>query len=107
MAFGKEAPEGPPAGMKGRQVGKIQRAGQSAVENTIASGDIVVLQALYLYPDGYHPGASGGVRAVEKKVLGGAPGVYFYTIYPPVDPDADPTEILEDDLRTSFIVVVT
>lgn len=71
--------------------------GQSSSEIVVGKGEVAVLSGIWRYP--------GGDRTVTKKVVGRTVGSYFYEIRPPVDPDADPTELV-DVPSAKFIVAV-
>ncbi|HEX9435848.1 MAG TPA: hypothetical protein VGA16_01660 [Candidatus Limnocylindria bacterium] len=71
--------------------------GQSASEIVVGKGEVATLSGIWRY--------AGGDRTVTKKVIGKTVGSYFYEIRPPVDPDADPTELV-DAQSAKFIVAV-
>lgn len=71
--------------------------GQSASTVVIAKGEVAVLSGIWRYPS--------GDRTVTKKVVGNTVGSYFYEIRPPVDPERDPTEVV-DAQSAKFIVAV-
>ncbi len=71
--------------------------GQSASAIVIGKGEVAVLSGIWRYPR--------GDRTVTKKVVGNTVGSYFYEIRPPVDPDSDPTEVV-DVQSAKFIVAV-
>lgn len=75
-----------------------QYAGKSA-DVTVPPGEVSLLQAIFTYPD-------GNKRNVQRKIWAHTPGRYIVYIYPPVDPDSDPTENL-DATPAIFVVDVT
>jgi hypothetical protein len=71
-------------------------AGQSAAEISALVGEVAQLTGIYEY-------AAQGRRFIVAKAVAYAPGVRTVTLYPPADPDADPTLVL-DAQPASFIV---
>lgn len=72
--------------------------GESPAIVTLARGEVGRLRAIFRWPD-------GRTRTIERKVYAERPGMRFFTIYPPADPDSDPTEDL-DAQPGLFIVAV-
>lgn len=73
--------------------------GESPAVVTLRPGEVGWLSAAFEWPDGRR-------RTVTKKVYAERVGMRFYAIYPPADPDADPTEDL-DAQPGMFIVAVS
>ncbi len=60
--------------------------GQSVTNVSLTVGQVGQIDGVWHYPS--------GDRHIIEKVYGTAPGFWPYTMYPPVDPDADPTKVL-------------
>lgn len=84
---------------QGGTVSAPQFAGQSIVDVNIGVGEVAILSATYVYP--------AGPRTIQWKVIGrgfdSMRGPQVLTLYPPADPDNDPT--LEASARPCIFVV--
>lgn len=73
--------------------------GQSVTVVTLKRGEVGWLNGVWKWPDGRE-------RTVTKKVYGETVGMKPYVMYPPADPDTDPTEDL-DAQPGVFVVAVS
>lgn len=68
-----------------------QRIGQSA-DLTLQNGQVGQITGIWHYVAVPGLTTANGNRSVTRKVVGYRPGRFIHYFYPPVDPDADPTE---------------
>lgn len=73
-------------------------AGQSVGYVNIKVGEVAQINGIWTY-------AGKGNRIIAAKVYGTGPGIFPVSLYPPVDPDSDPTLVLNTQ-PALFIVAV-
>lgn len=73
-------------GWKGNGVSAPTYVGQSVTNVSLTVGQVGQIDGIWHYPS--------GDRHIVEKVYALAPGFWPYTMYPPADPDADPTKVL-------------
>lgn len=71
--------------------------GQSVTNINLTVGQVGEYDCVYNYPD------HGGDCHIVGKVVAYQPGVRLVVVYPPADPDADPTQVL--DAQPCYFVV--
>lgn len=81
----------------GEEMNIPQFAAQSVTNINIVVGEVAQYDGIWIY--------NGVERHVIGKVIGYTPGVRLVTLYPPADPDADQTLVL--DAQPAYFVVAT
>lgn len=73
-------------------------AGQSVADVNIKVGEVAMVSGIWTYQ-------GKGNRTIAAKVYGTTPGIFPLTLYPPADPDADPTLVLNTQ-PALFIIAI-